>query len=245
MQEECTTIKDIIKRVKQNRPKANEKLILKAYEYANKNHNEQCRLSGEKYICHPLEVAYILADLEMDDSTICAALLHDVVEDTAVTSQDIINEFGEEIAEMVAGVTKLSKLQYTTVEEQQVENYRKMFLAMGKDIRVILIKLADRLHNMRTLSYLKRDRQIANAKETMDLYAPLANRLGIYSLKWELEDLAFRYLYPEEYRELVLGIEKKREERLEFIDKIMKEINAKLKKENIKAELTRQSKTFI
>ena len=128
------------------------------------------------------------------------------------------------------------------MEEQQVENYRKMFLAMGKDIRVILIKLADRLHNMRTLSYLPRNRQIANAKETMELYAPLANRLGIYSLKWELEDLGFRYLYPEEYRELVSGIEKKREERLEFIHKIMDEIKEELNKENIKAEITGRAK---
>ncbi len=134
------------------------------------------------------------------------------------------------------------KIQYNTIEEQQVENYRKMFLAMGKDIRVILIKLADRLHNMRTLKYLKRDRQIANARETMDLYAPLANRLGIYSLKWELEDLAFRYLNPEEYRELVEGIEKKREERLEFIEKIMDEIKVALKKEKIEAEITGRAK---
>ena len=177
-----------------------------------------------------------------DDATICAALLHDVVEDTEATNEDIVKNFGEEIAEMVAGVTKLSKIQYVTIEEEQVENYRKMFLAMGKDIRVILIKLADRLHNMRTLSSLKRERQIANAKETMELYAPLANRLGIYSLKWELEDLAFRYLYPEEYRELVLSIEKKREERIEFINKIMEEIRVALKKQKIVAEVTGRAK---
>ena len=178
----------------------------------------------------------------MDDATICAALLHDVVEDTEATNEDIVKNFGEEIAEMVAGVTKLSKIQYVRIEEEQVENYRKMFLAMGKDIRVILIKLADRLHNMRTLSSLKRERQIANAKETMELYAPLANRLGIYSLKWELEDLAFRYLYPEEYRELVLSIEKKREERIEFINKIMEEIRVALKKQKIVAEVTGRAK---
>ena len=191
---------------------------------------------------HPLDVAYILADLHMDDGTICAALLHDVVEDTDITNEDIERNFGTEIAEMVAGVTKLSKIRYVTIEEEQVENYRKMFLAMGKDIRVILIKLADRLHNMRTLSNLKRDRQIANAKETMELYAPLANRLGIYSLKWELEDLAFRYLYPEEYRELVMSIEKKREERIEFIDKIKEEIRIALKKQRIVAEVTGRAK---
>ena len=150
-----------------------------------------------------------MADLELDDATICAALLHDVLEDTDTTKSDLENEFNVEIAEMVDGVTKLSKLKYASMKEQQVENYRKMFLAMGKDIRVILIKLADRLHNMRTLKHLTRDRQIANSKETMDLYAPLANRLGIYSLKWELEDLAFKYLYPEEYREIVEGINRK------------------------------------
>ena len=201
-------IQNVVKIMKLNNKKSNSHLIFKAYEYAKIHHKEQKRLSGEDYIVHPLEVAYTLANLKMDDETICAALLHDVVEDTPVTHEDIKKEFGEEIAEMVAGVTKLSKIQYVSVEEQQVENYRKMFLAMGKDIRVILIKLADRLHNMRTLSYLKRERQIANARETMDIYAPLANRLGIYSLKWELEDLAFKYLQPEEYKELILGIEK-------------------------------------
>ena len=236
------TIGDVIKRMKMNKRKFNTALILKAYNFAEEHHRGQKRMSGEDYIIHPVEVAYILADLQMDDATICAALLHDVVEDTDVTSEDITKIFGEEISEMVAGVTKLGKIKYVTIEEQQVENYRKMFLAMGKDIRVILIKLADRLHNMRTLSSLKRDRQIANAKETMELYAPLANRLGIYSLKWELEDLAFRYLYPEEYRELVLSIEKKREERIEFINKIMEEIRVALKKQKIVAEVTGRAK---
>ena len=201
------TIEDIIKKQKENYPNCNEKLIRKAYEFANFHHGDQCRKSGEPYMIHPVNVAYILATLELDDETLCAALLHDVVEDTPVTHEDIIREFSEAIAEMVAGVTKLGTLRYTTQEEQQVENYRKMFLAMGKDIRVILIKLADRLHNMRTLKYLSRDRQIANAKETHDLYAPLANRLGIYSLKWELEDLSFKYLHPEEYHEIVTGLD--------------------------------------
>ena len=197
---------------------------------------------GEPYIIHPLNVAYILADIGLDDSTIAAALLHDVVEDTEVTDEDIKKIFGEEIEEMVAGVTKLSSMQFETIEEKQVEDYRKMFLAMGKDIRVILIKLADRLHNMRTLKYLKRDRQIANAKETMELYAPLANRLGLYSLKWELEDLSFKYLKPDEYHELVEGINKKREERLKFIEKIMSDIRVELKKQRIDAEVTGRAK---
>ena len=242
MQEEQKTINDLMKKLKSNKRRYNTNLILKAYKYSEEHHQGQKRVSGEDYITHPLSVAYILADLQLDDATICAALLHDVVEDTSATHEEIVKNFSEEIAEMVAGVTKLSKIRYVTIEEQQVENYRKMFLAMGKDIRVILIKLADRLHNMRTLSSLKRDRQIANAKETMELYAPLANRLGIYSLKWELEDLAFRYLYPEEYRELVLSIEKKREERIEFINNIMEEIRKELKRVKIVAEITGRAK---
>ena len=224
MQEENITIQDVINVKKHNKRKVDTKLIMKAYNFAEEKHHNQYRKSGESYIIHPLNVAYILAQIGLDDNTICAALLHDVVEDTDVTNEDIKKQFGEEIAEMVAGVTKLSNMQFTSVEEQQVEDYRKMFLAMGKDIRVIILKLADRLHNMRTLKYLKRDRQIANAKETMELYAPLANRLGLYSLKWELEDLSFKYLYPEEYHDLVEGINKKRDERLKFIEKIMDDI---------------------
>ena len=237
------SIEDIISLVKQKKRWADTKLIVKAYNYAKEKHGTQCRKSGEPYIIHPVQVAYILADIGLDEATICAALLHDVVEDTEVTHEDLVRDFGEEIATMVAGITKLGELRYqASTEERQVENYRKMFLAMGKDIRVIIIKLADRLHNLRTLKYLRRDRQIANAKETMELYAPLANRLGIYSLKWELEDLAFKYLYPEEYRELVEGIDKKREERLQFIEKIMDDIRGQLKKQKIEAEVTGRAK---
>ena len=235
-------IEDVISVAKKNNRHVDTKLIKKAYDFAKEKHGDQKRKSGEEYIIHPIQVAYILADLGLDASTISAALLHDVVEDTDVTIQDLSKEFSEEIALMVDGVTKLGKLNYTSKEEQQVENYRKMFLAMGKDIRVILIKLADRLHNMRTLKFLARDRQIANASETMELYAPLANRLGMYSLKWELEDLSFKYLEPEEYRELVEGINKKREERLKFIDQIMEEIRQKLKSQKIDAEITGRAK---
>ncbi len=238
-------IQDVIRKRKEHTRKVDIKLIMRAFNYANNHHGNQCRRSGEPYIIHPLNVAYTLADIGLDDSTICAALLHDVVEDTEVTDADIRQEFGSEIAEMVEGVTKLGSMQFVSIEEQQVEDYRKMFLAMGKDIRVILIKLADRLHNMRTLKYLKRDRQIANAKETMELYAPLANRLGLYSIKWELEDLGFKYLYPEEYHELVEAINRKREERLKFIEKIMDDIRVQLKKQKIEAEVTRKSETFI
>ena len=242
MENKEITIQDVISKRKEHSRRVDTKLIMKAYNLANEKHKDQKRSSGEPYIIHPLNVAYILADIGLDESTISAALLHDVVEDTDVTDEQLRKEFGDEIADMVAGVTKLSNIQFASVEEQQAEDYRKMFLAMGKDIRVILIKLADRLHNMRTLKYLRRDRQIANAKETMELYAPLANRLGLYSLKWELEDLSFKYLEPEEYHELVEGINKKREERLQFIEKIMDDIRVELKKQKIDAEVTGSAK---
>ncbi len=236
------TIEDIIKKQKENYPNSDVEVIRRAYDFANENHGNQLRKSGEPYMIHPVNVAYILASLELDDETLCAALLHDVVEDTPVTHEDLVREFGKPIAEMVAGVTKLGTLRYTTQEEQQVENYRKMFLAMGKDIRVILIKLADRLHNMRTLKYLTRDRQIANAQETQDLYAPLANRLGIYSLKWELEDLSFKYLHPEEFHEIIAGLDKKREERLKFLNKIQEDLEGEIREQGIKADVTGRAK---
>ena len=236
------SIQDVISIKKETTRRVDSKLIMKAYNYAVEHHGDQRRRSGEPYIIHPINVAYILAGVGLDEATICAALLHDVVEDTDATDADLRRDFGDEIADMVAGVTKLGTVQFTSVEEQQAEDYRKMFLAMGKDIRVIIIKLADRLHNMRTLKYLKRDRQIANAKETMEIFAPLANRLGLYSMKWELEDLAFKYLYPEEYHELVEGINKKRDERLTFIEKIMSDIRVHLKKQHIDAEVTGRAK---
>ena len=236
------TINDIISKKKEVSRKADTKLIMKAYNLANEKHKDQKRGSGEPYIVHPLQVAYTVATIGLDSKAICAALLHDIVEDTDVTSEDIAREFGQEIADMVAGVTKLSTIQFASVEETQVENYRKMFLAMGKDIRVILIKLADRLHNMRTLKYISRPRQISNAKETLELYAPLANRLGLYSIKAELEDLSFKYLHPVEYHELVEGINKKKDERLQFIEKIMEDIRKVLKKQRIDAEVTGRAK---
>ena len=236
------TIQDVVAKKKEITKRVDSKQIMKAYNYAVEHHGDQKRRSGEPYIIHPINVAYILAGVGLDEATICAALLHDVVEDTDVTDGDLRREFSDEIADMVEGVTKLGNMMFSSVEEQQVEDYRKMFLAMGKDIRVIIIKLADRLHNMRTLKFLKRDRQIANAKETMEIYAPLANRLGLYSMKWELEDLSFKYLYPEEYHELVEGINKKREERLKFIEKIMADIRVQLKKQHIDAEVTGRAK---
>ena len=241
-EEKNLTIYDVITKKKETSRRVDTKLIMKAFNFANEKHKNQKRGSGEPYIIHPINVAYILAEIGLDDSTICAALLHDIVEDTDTTHEDLVQNFGTEIADMVQGVTKLGNIQFATIEETQVENYRRMFLAMGKDIRVILIKLADRLHNMRTLKYIKRERQIANAKETLDLYAPLANRLGLYSIKAELEDLGFKYLYPDEFHELVESINKKKDERLKFIDKIMADIRIQLKKQRIDAEVTGRAK---
>ena len=236
------TIEDVVNIMKKHNRKSNTKKILKAYEFAYNAHIDQKRESGEPYIIHPVNVAAILASLEIDDDTICAALLHDVIEDTSITREDISKEFGEEVTELIDGVTKLKSLTYTDKEEQQMENYRKMFLAMGKDARVILIKLADRLHNMRTLNYVTEGKQIRKAKETMDIYAPLANRLGIYSLKWELEDLAFRYLYPEEYMKIVEGLSEKRQERLAFLDVITDNIKKHLKAQRISFEIQSRAK---
>ena len=241
-EEKNLTIYDVINKKKETSRRVDTKLIMKTFNFANEKHKNQKRVSGEPYIIHPINVAYILAEIGLDDSTICAALLHDIVEDTDTTHEDLVQNFGTEIADMVQGVTKLGNIQFATIEETQVENYRRMFLAMGKDIRVILIKLADRLHNMRTLKYIKRERQIANAKETLELYAPLANRLGLYSIKAELEDLGFKYLYPDEFYELVESINKKKDERLKFIDKIMKDIRTQLKKQRIDAEVTGRAK---
>lgn len=239
---ENKTIRDILEKVRRTKRWPDTKLIQRAYNYALLKHGNQQRKSGEPYIIHPTNVAYTIAELGLDEQTICAALLHDVVEDTETTYEDIKKEFGLEIADMVDGVTKLKQIQHASIEENQVENYRKMFLAMGKDIRVIIIKLADRLHNMRTLEFLTRDRQIAIAEETMQLYAPLANRLGLYAMKWELEDLGFKYLYPEEHDELIKGIEQKREQRLKFIEKIMSDIRFQLKRQHIEAEVTGRAK---
>lgn len=223
----------LIEKVKKYATEEDLNFLKKAYEFALKNHNGQERNSGEPYIIHPLEVALILADLELDIASIVAGLLHDVVEDTSVTLQEIEQMFGSEIASLVDGVTKLGKLTFTSKLEQQAENYRKMLIAMAKDIRVILIKLADRLHNMRTLKYLPPEKQRQKAQETIDIYAPLAHRLGISKIKWELEDLALRYLDPEGYYDLVEKIAKKRVEREEYIKRIIALITEKLKEANI------------
>lgn len=229
----CDKFEQLIEKVKKYATEEDLNLIKKAYEFAQKYHDGQERSSGEPYIIHPLEVALILADLELDIASIVAGLLHDVVEDTHASLQEIEQEFGSEIASLVDGVTKLGKLEFTSKLEQQAENYRKMLIAMAKDIRVILIKLADRLHNMRTLKYLPPEKQRRKAQETIDIYAPLAHRLGISKIKWELEDLALRYLDPEGYYDLVEKIAKKRVEREEYIKRIISLISEKLKEANI------------
>lgn len=225
-------------------PEADLNTIKKAYDFASSAHQNQYRVSGEPYIVHPLGVAKILAELQMDSDTIIASLLHDVLEDTEVTFNDIENAFSKDVAELVDGVTKLSKIAFRSSEERQVENLRKMFLAMAKDMRVILIKLADRLHNMRTLDYLPEKKQKRIAQETLDIYAPLAHRLGIFHLKWELEDLALRYLEPQVYYNLISKVAQKRGEREEYINEIKRILWEKLDQIGIKAEIQGRPKHF-
>ncbi|HHZ16225.1 MAG TPA: bifunctional (p)ppGpp synthetase/guanosine-3',5'-bis(diphosphate) 3'-pyrophosphohydrolase [Clostridia bacterium] len=219
-------------------------LVEKAYHYAQKAHEGQVRNSGEPYIIHPLAVAQILASLELDAPTLVAGLLHDVVEDTPITLEEIEKHFGPEIALVVDGVTKLNKIDFRSQEEQQVENLRKMFLAMAKDIRVIMIKLADRLHNMRTLKHQPEHKQREIAQETLEIFAPLANRLGIFSIKWELEDTAFHYLNAEEYYNLVEKISMKRHEREAYIERVIKILKEKVVEANIRADIEGRPKHF-
>ncbi|MDF2891371.1 MAG: (p)ppGpp synthetase [Clostridia bacterium] len=219
-------------------------IIEKAYSFANNAHEGQIRQSGDAYISHPLEVANILADLNMDNVTIAAAILHDVVEDTKFSYDDIKSDFGEEVAMLVDGVTKLGKLEYTTKEDLQAENLRKMFMAMAKDIRVIIIKLADRLHNMRTLKYMPEKKQREKAAETMDIYAPIAHRLGISTIKWEMEDLALRYLEPAAYFDLVDKVAKKRQEREEYINNVIEQLDEKIREVGIDVHIEGRPKSF-
>ncbi|MDY6825726.1 MAG: bifunctional (p)ppGpp synthetase/guanosine-3',5'-bis(diphosphate) 3'-pyrophosphohydrolase [Bacillota bacterium] len=219
-------------------------LVEKAYNFSLQAHSGQLRESGESYIMHPLGVAIILSELELDLVTIVAGLLHDVVEDTPVTLEEILEEFGTEVAELVDGVTKLGRLDFTSKEEQQAETLRKMFIAMARDIRVVLIKLADRTHNLRTLRYLNTHKQKEIAKETLEIYAPLAHRLGIYKIKWELEDLAFRYMQPTEYFQLVEKLAKKRQEREHFINRIIWILQDQLSEASIEAEIQGRPKHF-
>ncbi|HJT25470.1 MAG TPA: HD domain-containing protein, partial [bacterium] len=219
-------------------------LIQKAYEFAKKAHEGQQRLSGDAYLTHLVGVADILAELHMDSVTIAAGLLHDILEDTKITYDELKAEFGEEIANLVDGVTKISTRQFQDTTLRQAESTRKMLVAMAKDVRVILIKLADRTHNMRTLAFLPPDRREKMARETLDIYAPLAHRLGIAKIKSELEDLCLRYLEPDVYQDLAKKIAMKKSEREKVLAEVIQSIEAKLKEAGITAQVQGRSKHF-
>ena len=238
------TIADLVGKVRQFDPSLEEGWLERVYEVADRAHEGQHRASGESYIAHPLAVADVLADLEMDRATIAAALLHDVVEDTAISNEQVAAEFGDEIAALVDGVTKLTRIPYQSKEDAQVENLRKMFLAMAKDIRVIIIKLADRLHNMRTLSSLPPAKQQSIARETIEIYAPIAHRLGIWRVKWDLEDLALRYLDPDAYRDIAERVAKKRVEREEAVASVITDLKSEFEKVGVQADTTGRPKHF-
>ncbi|MDI9495825.1 MAG: bifunctional (p)ppGpp synthetase/guanosine-3',5'-bis(diphosphate) 3'-pyrophosphohydrolase [Bacillota bacterium] len=236
---------NIINQIESYNPNADLDIVVKAYNFSEMAHsNAQTRFSGERYFTHPYNVALILADLHMDVQTICAGLLHDVVEDTGITVDDIKKEFGVEIANMVDGVTKLSKVKYRNKEERQAESLRKMIVAMSKDIRVVIIKLADRLHNIRTLQYMPKEKQYQKAMETIEIYAPIANRLGIASIKWELEDLSLKYIDPEGYEDLLKKVQEKSEKRKGYISHIIEVIKEKLDEQKMAADIKGRPKSL-
>ena len=239
------SVEELIEKIRRYHPDDDMDLVRRAYAFSEQAHHEQRRKSGDPYFVHPCAVAVILADLMLDATTIAAGLLHDCVEDVeCVTTQTIREMFGQDVELLVDGVTKLSKLNFSSREEQQAESLRKMFLAMAKDIRVVLIKLADRLHNMRTLKYQKPERQVPIARETLDIYAPLAHRLGVYTIKWELEDLALRYIDPDGYYDLVAKVGMRREEREKLIASVTRQLQDSLRKTGIKAEIEGRPKHF-
>ena len=235
---------ELIERIKKTYPEEQSAMVLRAFFLAKQAHEGQKRMSGEPYIIHPCHVASILLDLGMDASTVAAGFLHDVLEDTDVPREKLVEEFGEEVTSLVDGVTKLTKLQFKSKAQAEAENLRKMLLAMAKDLRVIIIKFADRLHNMRSLDYMPEESQIATARETMEIYAPLAARLGMSRIKGELEDISMRYLYPKEYYELVELVASKKEERDEFVKNVTEELRAELDKVGIKCEINGRAKHF-
>jgi len=230
-------LEDIVERLQSNNPEADVDLVRRAYIFSARAHQGQTRLSGESYLIHPLDVAKILAELKLDAATVAAGILHDTIEDTTSTTEEIQSLFGDEVAKLVDGMTKLSRIELQSREEREAQNFRKMIVAMSNDIRVILIKLADRLHNMRTLTFLPPEKQKRTAQETLDIYAPLANRLGIAKIKTELEDLSFLYLHPVEYREIADKVIQKRLERQAYIDELIEIVKRQLAEHGYKGEV--------
>jgi len=237
-------IRSLINKVKRYNPDADIESLRKAYHLARKLHVDQYRMSGEDFVSHPVEVADILADLGMDTTTLIAALLHDVVEDTSMSLDELRAEVSDDVVALIDGVTKLGKIEFNSREEEQAENLRKMFIAMARDIRVIIIKLADRLHNMRTIRHLEYSKQVVKARETLDIYAPLAHRLGIMSLKWELEDLSFQVLEPKMYEQIQKMVAERRSERETHLKNVIKSLDKELKTVHIDAEISVRPKHF-
>jgi GTP pyrophosphokinase len=244
MASEYLSVDYLIEKIEEYNPEGDFEIIVRAYDLAKKSHDGQLRNSGEEFFMHPYNVALILAELKMDIATIASALLHDVVEDTEITKEDIADEFGEEIAYLVEGVTKLTKMTYHSKEERLAENMRKMVIAMSKDIRVIIIKLADRVHNMRTLEYMSEAKKREKALEVVEIYAPIANRLGIFKIKWELEDLSLRFLDPDGYYNLVEKVSMKRQEREKYINEVSEALKEKLDQMGIENEIYGRPKHF-
>jgi GTP pyrophosphokinase len=237
-------VDELLAAVSQYNPEVDKELVTRAFWYAAEHHEGQKRRSGEEFVRHPWEVAKICAGLHLDDETLAAALLHDVVEDTGVELDDLRAEFGDEIAQLVEGVTKLTRIQFQTREQAQAENYRKMIVAMADDYRVILIKLADRLHNMRTIEYLPKQKQVQTSKETLEVFAPLAHRLGIHAVKWELEDLAFETLHPRKYQEIKTLVADRRADRESHVSEAARMLQAELEKVDIPAHISARAKHF-
>ena len=236
--------KELIRKIKSYNPNVDLKLLDKAYSTAKKYHDNQFRKSGEPFIIHPLSVGMILADIELDQTSIAAAILHDIVEDTEYNLEKVMSEFGNSIARIINGVTKLDKLVFNTKEEQQVSNIRKMIIAMSEDVRIILVKLADRLHNMRTLSHLNKEKRKDIAKETLEVYAPIAHRLGIYQIKSELEDLSFKYLQKKEYQKIKEMVDEKLKERKILVDEAIVLVKEELRKINVGADISGRIKSY-
>ncbi|MCA9849866.1 MAG: bifunctional (p)ppGpp synthetase/guanosine-3',5'-bis(diphosphate) 3'-pyrophosphohydrolase, partial [Dehalococcoidia bacterium] len=242
--ERSPQIAELLDEVCEHHPGADVDAIDRAYRFAADHHASQVRKSGDPYIVHPVSCARIVADLGMDDVSVIAALLHDAVEDTPATLEQIASAFGEQVAAIVDGVTKLSKIHFESKEELQAENYRKLIISMSSDLRVLIVKLADRLHNMRTIRWMSKQKQIQISRETLDVYAPLAHRLGIHNVKWELEDLAFQTLHPRRYREIQQMVSQRRTDRNAYIDRAGRIVDRELRDVGIEAEITGRAKHF-